>query len=145
MMYRPTKHRGEGDNFLRCAVFPIRDASFGEIKHQFGYTALYVLVQSLNYSLAKHSRYLRALPFLRAAFYLEDFIGMPKNEVIYASSSRFDLDLRRTIIHDFSSRDWCPFFGVLLNPVENLLLMIVAEGDMLSAFPGLVQPLCEAA
>jgi hypothetical protein len=57
-MYRLTKHRGEGDNFLRFGVFPIRDANFIEIKHQFGYTSLYLLVQILNYSLQKRSQYL---------------------------------------------------------------------------------------
>jgi hypothetical protein len=39
MMYHLTKHRRGDDNFLRFAVFPIRDANFVEIKHQFGYTA----------------------------------------------------------------------------------------------------------
>jgi hypothetical protein len=75
-MYRPTKHRGEGDNFLHFAVFPIRDADFVEIKHQFGYTALYVLVQILNYSLDKRARYLRALLFLRCMDWLNfvDFV-----------------------------------------------------------------------
>jgi hypothetical protein len=31
-------HRGGGDNCLRLAVFPIRDANFVEIEHEFGYT-----------------------------------------------------------------------------------------------------------
>jgi hypothetical protein len=54
-----TKDCGEGDNFLRFAVFPIRDADFVEIKHQFGYTVLLALVQILNCSLEQRSRYLR--------------------------------------------------------------------------------------
>jgi hypothetical protein len=49
MMYRLTKVRGDGDNFLRFAVFPIRDTDFVEIKYLFGYTALYGLVQILSY------------------------------------------------------------------------------------------------
>jgi hypothetical protein len=68
MMYRLTKHRGDSDTFRRFAVFSIRDAEFVEIKHQFGYTAVYVLVHMLNYSLEKRSRYLRALLFLRVTF-----------------------------------------------------------------------------
>jgi hypothetical protein len=68
MIYRVTKRRGEGDNFVGFAIFPIRDANFVEIKDQFGYTALYVVVQILNYSLEKQSRYWRALSFLRAPF-----------------------------------------------------------------------------
>jgi hypothetical protein len=68
-MYSPTKHCGEGDNFLRFPVFPTRDANISEIKDQFGYTALYVLAQILNYSLEKRSRYLRALPFLLAILF----------------------------------------------------------------------------
>jgi hypothetical protein len=48
MMYRLIKHRGEGDTFPRFAVFPIQNANFVEIVHQFGYPALYVLVQILN-------------------------------------------------------------------------------------------------
>jgi hypothetical protein len=43
-MYHLTTHRDEPDNFLPSAVFFIRDANFLEIKHQFGHTALYVLV-----------------------------------------------------------------------------------------------------
>jgi hypothetical protein len=44
MMYGLTEHRGEGDNFLRFAAFPIRDSNFIEIEHQMGYTALYVVM-----------------------------------------------------------------------------------------------------
>jgi hypothetical protein len=136
MMYHLTKDRGDGDDFLRFAVFSICDANFVEIKHQFGYTALYVVVQILNYSLEKRFRYLRVLPFLRATCYLDNLIRMPMNEGIYQSSSRFDLELRRTIIHDFCSRDWCVLFCVLLNPVEDLLFMISVEGDILPGCPG---------
>jgi hypothetical protein len=142
-MYRLTTHRGEGDNFLRFAIFLIRDANFVEIKHQFGYTALYVLVQILNYSLEKRSRYLRALPFLGDTCCLDDLIRMPKNEGIYPSSSRSDFKLRCIIIHDFSFRHWCVFFWVLLNPVEDLLFTILVEGDMLSSLPRFVQPMRE--
>jgi hypothetical protein len=39
MMYRLTNHRGEGDNSLRFAIFPMRDANFVEIKYQFGYNS----------------------------------------------------------------------------------------------------------
>jgi hypothetical protein len=92
MMHRLIKHRGEGDNFLRCAVFPIRDADFVEIKHQFGYTSLRVLVQILNYSFEKHSRYLRALFFLWSTCCVDYRIRIPKNEGIYPSSSRFVLN-----------------------------------------------------
>jgi hypothetical protein len=48
MMYRLTKHRGESDNFLISAVFPIRDSNFVEIEHQLGYTTLYVIVPILD-------------------------------------------------------------------------------------------------
>jgi hypothetical protein len=82
MMHRLIKHRGEGDHSLRCAAFPIRDADFFEIKHQFGYTTLYIVVQILNYSVEQHSRDLRALPFLRATLCLDDLIRMLKPEGI---------------------------------------------------------------
>jgi hypothetical protein len=68
---------------------------------------------------------------------------VPKNEGIYPSSSKFDLDLRRTIMHDFSSCDWCVLFCVLLNPVEDLLFTILVEGDMLSSLSRFVQPMGE--
>jgi hypothetical protein len=80
MMYRLTKHRGEGDSLLRFALFPIRDANFLARKHQFGYAALYVLVQILNQSIQKPCGYLRALPFLRATVCWDSIIRMPKNE-----------------------------------------------------------------
>jgi hypothetical protein len=67
MIYRLTEHRGQGDPVLRFAVFPIRDANFVEIERQFDYRALYVVVQILNYSLEKRSRYLQGLLFLWAA------------------------------------------------------------------------------
>jgi hypothetical protein len=143
MIYRLSKHRGEGHNFLRFTVIPIRDANFIEIKHQFGDTALYVPVHTLNESLEKRSRYLRALPLLRTAFCFDDLIRIPKDEGIHPSSSRFDLKLRRTIIHDFFSRDWCVLFCVLVNPVEILLCTILIEGDMLSSLPRCVQPMRE--
>jgi hypothetical protein len=82
MMYRLTKHCGGHHDCFRFAVFPILDANFVEIEHQFDYQALYVFVQILTYSLEKRSRYLRALLFLRATFCLDDLIGMPKTEGI---------------------------------------------------------------
>jgi hypothetical protein len=92
-------------------------------------------VQILNQPLEKCSRYLRMLPFLRVTCCLDNLIRMPENECVYPSSIIFDLELRRTIIHDFFSRDWCVFFCVLLNLVEHLLR------DMLSSLPRFVQPM----
>jgi hypothetical protein len=74
---------------------------------------------------------------------LDNLIRMPKKEGIYQSSSRCDIDLRRTIIHDFSSRDWCVLFCVLLNSIEDLLFTILIEGDILSWLPRFVQPMRE--
>jgi hypothetical protein len=70
---------------------------------------------------------------------------MSKNDGIHPASSKFDLKLRCTIIHDFYSRGWCIFLGVLPNPVEDLLLTNFIEGDMLSSFSGIVQPMRKAA
>jgi hypothetical protein len=70
--------------------------------------------------------------------------GASKNEGIYPLSSKFDLKFRCNIIHSFSSRDWCVFFCVLSNPVEDLLLTIFVKGDMLSSLSGLVQPVRES-
>jgi hypothetical protein len=91
MMYRLSKDRGGDNNCLRFAAFPIRDANFVEIKHEFGYPALYVIVQILNCSLEKRSRPLRALAFLRATRCLDDRIRMAKNDGIYQSSTKSDL------------------------------------------------------
>jgi hypothetical protein len=33
MMYRLTTHRGGDDNFLRFAIFPIRDTNLEEVNH----------------------------------------------------------------------------------------------------------------
>jgi hypothetical protein len=44
------------------------------------------------------------------------------------------------MIRDFSSRDWCVSFCVLPNPVEDLLLMILVDGDILSSLSSIVQP-----
>jgi hypothetical protein len=68
---------------------------------------------------------------------------MSKNEGICRASSRFDLELRRTIIQEVSSRDWCVLFSVLLNSVEDLLFTISVEGDMLSRLPPFIQPMRE--
>jgi hypothetical protein len=54
-MYRVTKYRGGHAN-------------------QFDYTAMYVIVQILDCSLEKRSRYLQALLFLRGAFCSDDVI-----------------------------------------------------------------------
>jgi hypothetical protein len=106
----------------------------------FGYTALHVLVQILNYFLEKRSRYMRALPFLRATFYLDCVTRVSKNEGICQYSSKFDLELSCRIIHDFCFRDWYVFFCVLWNPVEDLMRAIFIEGDMLSSLSWIVQP-----
>jgi hypothetical protein len=131
-MYRLTKHRAQSDRFLRFAVFPIRNTNLSEIEHQFGYPALYVLVQILNCCLEKCSRYLRALRVLGASSCLDELIRTSKTEGFYPSSSRVDLKLRCTIIHDFSSRDWRVFFCILL-----------IDGNMLSSLSPLVQPVRE--
>jgi hypothetical protein len=138
MMYRLTRHRGGDDNFLRFAIFPIRNANFVGIEHQVGHTVLYVTVQVLDHSPEKCSRYLQALRFLCGAFCLDDVIQMSKNEGIHLSSGKFNLEFRRTMIHDFCFRDWCVLFRVLSNPIEALLFPILVEGGMLSSLPGLV-------
>jgi hypothetical protein len=142
-MYLLTKHCGENDNFLRFAVCPIRDANLGGIEHQFDSTALHVIVRILSSSLEKRSRYLQTLLFLQNTFLSDYCVRMSKSEGIYHSSSRFDLELRRTIIHDFSSRDWCVLFCVLFNPLGDLLFTILVQGDMLSSLPTFIQPMRE--
>jgi hypothetical protein len=82
MMYRLTKHRGGDDNVVRFPGFAIGDANFVEIEHQFGYTALYVVAQILNYSLQKRCPYLRAMRFFSATFCRDYLIRMSKNEAI---------------------------------------------------------------
>jgi hypothetical protein len=68
---------------------------------------------------------------------------MSKNEEIDQCSSKFAFLLNCTIIHDFSSHDWCIFFCILLHSLEDLLLTILVEGDMLSSLSGLIQPVRE--
>jgi hypothetical protein len=100
-------------------------------------------VQILNCSLQKRSRYLQALFLLWGIVYLDHITRMSKNEGIYLSSNKFGLELTCTIIHDFASRDWFVFLYTLSNPVEDLLLAIVVEGDRLSSLSGLIQPMRE--
>jgi hypothetical protein len=138
MMYGLTKHRGGDENLLRFEVFPIRDANFVEIEYQVGHTALYVIVQFLDCSLGKRSRYLQALLFLWGAFRLDDVFQMSKNEGIHSSPGKFDLGFSRAMIHDFCFRDWCVLFRILSNPIEDLWFPIFVEGGMLSSLPGLV-------
>jgi hypothetical protein len=47
------------------------------------------------------------------------------------------------MIHDFVACDWGVFFCVLLNPVEDFLLTILVEGNLLSSWTGIVQPVRE--
>jgi hypothetical protein len=138
MMYCLTKHRGRDDNFLRFAMFPIRDANFVELEHQLGHTARCVIVQVLDRSLEKRSRDLQALPWLCSAFRLDRVIQMSKNEGIHRSSGKSDLEFSRVMIHDFRFRDWCVLFRVLSSPIEDLLFPILLEGGMPSSLPGLV-------
>jgi hypothetical protein len=56
-MYRLIKRRAQSHTFHRFSVFPIQNANSVEIAHQFGYQALYVLVQILNWFCEKRSRY----------------------------------------------------------------------------------------
>jgi hypothetical protein len=106
MMYRLTKYRGEGDSFLHSAVFPIRDANFVEIEHQFGYPSLYVVVQVRNYSLEKSSRYLRALLFLWATI---SWITSCFNPTLHDEEPAIGVvlglaDLQSTLIHQCEIR-----------------------------------------
>jgi hypothetical protein len=141
MIYRLTKHCGGDDNFLRFAVFAIRDANFVEIERQVGHTALYVIVLVLDRSLEKRSRYLQTLLLLWGVVCSDDVIQMSKNEGIHESSGKSVLEFSRAVIHDFCFRDWCALFRVLSNPIEDLLISILLDGGMRSWLPGLVEPM----
>jgi hypothetical protein len=81
---------------------------------------------------------LASAALLVGRFRLDDVIQMSKNEGIYPSSGKFDLEFSRAMIHDFCFRDWCVLFRILSNPVEDLLSPILVEGGMVSSLPGLV-------
>jgi hypothetical protein len=72
---------------------------------------------------------------------LHDVNRMSEAEEIYQSSGKSDLGLSPTMIHDFRFRDWCVLFGILSNPVEDLLFTIVVDGGMLSSLPELARPM----
>jgi hypothetical protein len=134
-------HRAADDNFPRSPIVPIRDDTFLEIDKPV----------RLSSPVRRHSDpelFSREIVLLLAsAVYLAQYFlfgsltRMSKNESIFPSSSKFDQELRGTIIHDFSFRDWRVLFCVLPNLIEDLPFTISIEGGVFSSLSGLVQPL----
>jgi hypothetical protein len=48
LVHRPTAHRRGYDNSFRLAIFPVRDANFFQIEHQFSHTRLDTFIQILE-------------------------------------------------------------------------------------------------
>jgi hypothetical protein len=87
MMYRLTRHRRPDDDCLGLAIFPVRNANFVWIEHQFSDTPLNVFFQILFCSLQERSGYLQTLLFLRHTFRFENLVRMAKNERIHPAAS----------------------------------------------------------
>jgi hypothetical protein len=51
--------------------------------------------------------------------------------------------LARTVIFDFRFADWWAFFGVLLNPIENLLFTVLTKGGLLPSLSWRLQAMRE--
>jgi hypothetical protein len=82
-----TAHRGPYDNFPRLAIFPVRDANFGQIERQSRHTSLAVFISILDCSVKKHLGYLQTLLLLRDIFLLDDFVEIAKNKRIRPAAS----------------------------------------------------------
>jgi hypothetical protein len=74
---------------------------------------------------------------------VDDFIGATKNKQIYLAPSECSLELARAVMFDFLSRNWSATFGILSNPVRNLLLRTSIKNSMLSSISGRMQVMLE--
>jgi hypothetical protein len=80
---------------------------------------------------------------LRDTFRANDLIGLTKNKQIYPAPSDWSFELTHTIMIDFLFPNWCVTFGVLSNPVTDLLLRISIKNSMLSSISCRMQTMIE--
>jgi hypothetical protein len=73
------------------------------------------------------------------SFPSDDLTGMTKDEWIHAVSSDRDVEFGDAIIANLSFRDWCVWFGVLLDSIEDLPVAIFMERAMLTSLSGFVE------
>jgi AAA+ ATPase superfamily predicted ATPase len=73
----------------------------------------------------------RTLFLLGKTSCLNDFVRGAKNGRIYPAASDWNLKLARGVIIDFFSRNWRAAFGLLSDPVKNLLFAILFTSRML--------------
>jgi hypothetical protein len=85
----------------------------------------------------------QTLLFLRDTFHVDNLVGVTKNKTIRPATNDWNFELARTVMLDFLFRNWCATFGVLLNPVRNLLLRISIKNILLSSISGRVQDILE--
>jgi hypothetical protein len=127
------------DDSAGVAIFQNREIDFIEITDQFEYTAVYMLIQILNWSLEERYRDLQMMRFDGDTFPSDDRTGMTKDEWIHAVSSDRDVEFGDAIIANLSFLDWCVWFGVLLNSIEDLSVTIFMERAMFNSLSGFVQ------
>jgi hypothetical protein len=74
---------------------------------------------------------------------LNDFVRVAENERIYAAESDSNLKLARAVILDFFSRNCHAPFGVVFDPVKNLLFTILFKSGMLPSMFRWIYPMLE--
>jgi hypothetical protein len=90
---------GRWDDDSACvAIFQNQEIDYIEIQDQFEYTAVYMFIQILNWSLEERSRYLPMMRFFGGTFRWDDLTGMTKDEWIHAVSSDRDVEFGDAII-----------------------------------------------
>jgi hypothetical protein len=136
MMYHLTPYRPRLDDILGFAIFPVRNTNFVKIENQFSCTSPNVFIQTVDCSVEERSRCLQTLLFLRDAFRLDDLLGLTKNKQIDPPPINWNLELIGTVMLEFLFRDWRVPFGVLSNPVKNVLFAISIQILMLSSISG---------
>jgi hypothetical protein len=80
---------------------------------------------------------------LEGRFRAADLIAGGQNKQMNPAPSDWSREWGRTVTLDFLSRTWCDAFGILSNPVRNLLLRILIKKRMLSSISRRIQPMFE--
>jgi hypothetical protein len=102
-----------------------------------------MFIQILDCSVEERLRDLQALLFLSNTFRVDDLIEVTKSKPICTAPSDWNFEIAGAEILDLLLRNWDAAFGVLSNPVKNLLFRIEIQSTVLSSISWRMQAILD--
>jgi hypothetical protein len=133
-MYRLTSRRSGDDNIrlLHFRIFPFGNANLIEVKDEFDWTILHVLRNAPDGFFQKTSWNLETLRFLWGTFRFAQSVRVTSKESIYPTAGCSELATARKMFAHISRCHCCAFRGVVLDPLQSLLLDLRCDCQMAS-------------